>query len=350
MREGSRWGAGKPRRQPAPPKKPTIAWWLFVVNALGVQTFVAVGSVIALPYVRALNTGSRVEEITFFSPPLRSLLIGPAESRIWGAAHTTARESLGWAAEMSLLPGFALYALALAGLFLSIWRFRHRLMLVAGLVVAVILTLGTSFFDGRWTYLPLFGHFPAAFDQRIPGRLMLWVTLLLAILAAGAVDDLVRRTEHFAAQRIPPWPGPWLRLATLTPLALVLLEGWNMTAHPVVPAQPASMRTVPGPMLVLPTSELTDQIVQLWTTTRFQQVTNGGGSFAAQQQIELRTRVANFPDAASSDYLISMGVTKVLVLRDLAEGTPWEEATDRPVDSLGIRREDLDDAVVFYLN
>ncbi|SDT73781.1 hypothetical protein [Actinoplanes derwentensis] len=338
------------RRRPAPPKKPTVAWWLIVVNALGVQTFIAVGSVIALPYVRALNTGSRVEEITFFSPPLRSLLIGPAESRIWGAAHAVPRESLGWAAEMSLLPGFALYALAVAGLFLSVWRLRHRLALVTGLAVAVILTLGTSFFDGRWTYLPLFGHFPASFDQRIPGRLMLWVTLLLAILAAGAVDDLVRRTEQFAAQRIPPWPGPWLRLATLIPLVLVVLEGWNATAHPIVPAQPVSMRTVPGPMLVLPTAELTDQTVQLWTTSRFQQVANGGGGFAAQQQTELRARVANFPDAASSDYLISMGVTKVLLLRDLAEGTVWEEATDRPVDSLGIRREDLDDAVVFYLN
>ncbi|WP_430784943.1 hypothetical protein [Actinoplanes sp. G11-F43] len=346
-------GGRPPRRRPGPPprqKAPTVAWWLVVVNALGAQTFIAVASVIALPYVRALNPGSRIEEITFFSPPLRSLLIGPAESRVWGAAHATPRESLGWAAEMSLLPGFTLYALALAGLFLSVWPFRHRLLLVAGLTIAVILTLGTNFFGGEWTYLPLFGHFPAAFDQRVPGRLMLWVTLLLAILAAGAVDGFVRRTENFAAQRIPPWPGPWLRLATLTPLLLVALEGWNATAHPVVPAQPASMRTVPGPLLVLPTAELSDQTVQLWTTTRFQQVANGGGTFAAQQQNELRARVANFPDAASSDYLISMGITKVLLLRDLAEGTRWEEAADRPVDSLGIRREDLPDAVVFYLN
>ncbi|GAA1589963.1 hypothetical protein [Actinoplanes couchii] len=345
-----RAAARAPRPRPAPPKKPSTAWWLFVVNALGAQTFVAVGSVLALPYVRALDTGSRIEEITFFSPPLRSLLIGPAESRIWGAAHATPRDSLGWAGEMTLLPGFALYALALAGLVLSVWRLRHRLMLVAGLAVAVILTLGTTFFGGRWTYLPLFGHFPASFDQRVPGRLMLWVTLLLAILAAGAVDALVRRTEQLAAQRTPPWPGPWLRLATLTPLVLVLVEGWNLTAHPVVPAQPASMRTVAGPMLVLPTADLSDQTVQLWTTSKFQQIANGGGTFAAQQQTELRARVANFPDAASSDYLISMGVTKVLLLRDMVAGTPWEVAADRPVDSLGIRREDLEDAVVFYLN
>ena len=32
-------------------------------------------------------------EIRFFSPPLRGLLIGPAESRIWGAPHAVPRQS-----------------------------------------------------------------------------------------------------------------------------------------------------------------------------------------------------------------------------------------------------------------
>ena len=344
-----------PARQKSEPARQKqvrgFGWWLIVTNILGAQIFIGTGLLIAIPYVlRAKDTGSRLEEIKFFSPPLRSLLIGPAESRIWGAAHAAPRESLSWAAEMSLLPGFVLYALALAGVFLSVWRLRHRLALLAGLAVAVVLTLGTNFFGGRWTYLPLFGHLPAAFDLRVPGRLMLWVTLLLAILAAGAADDFVRRAEQFAVVRIPPWPGPWLRLATLIPLILVALEGWNTTAHPVVPAQPAAMRTVPGPMLVLPTAELTDQTIQLWTTSKFQQVANGGGSFAAQRQNELRARVVTFPDAASIDYLISIGVTKVLLLREPAVGTPWEGAGDRPVDSLNIRREDVPDAVVFSLN
>ncbi|GGN25120.1 hypothetical protein FHR83_008207 [Actinoplanes campanulatus] len=341
-----RYLAGPPR----PERKPVIGWLLTNINILGATIFLSVGILMAVPYIRLKDTGSRIEEITFFSPPLRSLLIGPAESRIWGAAHATPRASLGWAAEMSLLPGFALYALALAGLFLSVWRLRHRAMLVIGLVVTVILTLGTNFFGGHWTYLPVFGHFPAAFDLRIPGRLMLWVTLLLAILAAGAVDDFVRRIEHWAAQRIPPWPGPWLRLATLIPLILVALEGWNTTAHPQVAAQPPALRTVPGPMLVLPTADLTDQTVQLWTTSRFQQIANGGGGFNATQQNELRAKAAGFPDATSIEYLESIGVRKVLLLRDQVAGTSWEDAVDLPVDALQIRREDLPDAVVFYLN
>ena len=67
------------------------------------------------------------------------------------------RSSLGWPAEMTLLPGFVLYALALVGLVFSSGALAAPAP-AAAVVVGVILTLGTTFFDGRWTYLPLFGH------------------------------------------------------------------------------------------------------------------------------------------------------------------------------------------------
>ncbi|HET6480954.1 MAG TPA: hypothetical protein VFG35_13080, partial [Actinoplanes sp.] len=217
------------------------------------------------------------------------------------------------------------------------------------LAVTIILALGTNFYEGRWTYLPLFGHLPGSLDLRIPGRLMLWATLLLAILAAGAVAEFVRRAEQLSEQRIPSWPGPWLRLATFVPLLLVLVEGWSAIAHPVVPAQPSAMRIVSGPMLVLPTAALTDQTVMLWSTTRFQPMANGSGGFGGAQEVELRRNVQTFPDAASIEYLRSLNVDRVLLLRAQSAGTPWERAGDIPVDALGIRREDLDDAVVFHL-
>ncbi|MBG0560602.1 hypothetical protein I4J89_03870 [Actinoplanes sp. NEAU-A11] len=327
-----------------------LGWRLVATDTLGATIFAGVALLIAVPYALVPESGSRLEEIRFFSPPLRGLLIGPAESRVWGAAHVVPRSSLGWAGEMSLLPGFVLYALALTGLFFSIWRLRHRLLLFLGLAVTVVLTLGTTFFGGRWTYLPLFGHFPASFDLRIPGRLMFWVTLILAVLAAGAVDDFVRRAEHLAELRMPPWPGPWMRTAMLAPVILIGLEGWNATAHPVVPAQPAAMRTVTGPLLVLPTAEISDQMVQLWSTSRFEPMANGGGTFAAARQSELRTRVASFPDMPSVEYLRSIGISTVLLLRAEVVGTPWERAGDVPVDALGIQREDLPDAVVFRLS
>jgi hypothetical protein len=250
---------------------------------------------------------------------------------------------------MTLLPGFVLYAIALVGLVFSVWKWWTRLVLLVALAGTVILMMGTGFFGGRWTYLPLFGHLPGSFGLRVPGRLMLWVTLLLAVLAAGAVAEFVRRAEHLSEQRIPPWPGPWLRLATFVPLALVLAETWNATPHPVMPAQPAAMRTVTGPMLVLPTAALTDQTVMLWSTSRWQPVANGGGGFAANRQAQLRQNVATFPDATSVEYLRSLGVSTVLLLRSQVAGTAWERAGDVPVDALGIRREDLEDAVVFRL-
>ncbi|WP_430640951.1 hypothetical protein [Couchioplanes caeruleus] len=332
------------RRSPVP----VLGWRLLVTDLLGALIVAGVGALIAVPYLRVPDTGPAGTEIAFFSPPVRSLLIGPAESRIWGAPHAVARQSLAWPAEMSLLPGFVLYALALVGLVFSVWRMWQRLILLAAVLVSAVFTLGTTFFEGRWTYLPLFGHLPGSFGVRIPGRLMLWVTLFLVILAAGAVAEFVRRAEHLAASRIPPWPGPWLRLATFVPLLLVVGESWNATAHPVVPEQPAAMRTVTGPMLVLPTTALTDQTVMLWSTTRFQQLANGSGGFAARRQAELRRSVATFPDATSVQYLRTQGIGTVLLLRSQAAGTSWERAGDLPVDSLGITREDLDENSVLF--
>jgi hypothetical protein len=336
------------RRWRKPAASPVLGWRLLVTDLLGALILAGIGALIAIPYFRVPDTGSSTAEIDFFSPPLRGLLIGPAESRIWGAAHAVPRSSLGWPAEMSLLPGFVLYALALVGLVFSIWKLWQRLLLVLGLAVAVVLTLGTTFLDGRWTYLALFGHLPGSFGVRIPGRLMLWVTLLLAILAAGAVAEFVRRAEYLSAYRMPPWPSPWLRLAMLVPMMLVIVESWGAVAHPVVPEQPAAMRTVSDPMLVLPTAALGDQTVMLWSTSRFQPIANGAGGFAATQQAELRQAVATFPDAASIQYLRETGVSTVLLVRSRAAGTPWELSGDIPVDDLGITREDLDDNTVLF--
>lgn len=329
---------------------PVLGWRLLIIDSLGPIILAGIAALIALPYFHLADKSNSTAEIKFFSPPLWSLLIGPAESRIWGSPHAAARASLGWAAEMSLLPGFVLFALALAGLWFSVWKFSRRILLIIVLAAAVVLTMGTSFFHGRWTYLPLFGHLPASLGQRIPGRMVFWVTLLLGILAAGAVAEFVRRAEHWSAQRIPPWPAWWLRLATLVPLILVLAEGWNTTAHPVVPAQPASMRTITSPMLVLPTGAVTDGTVMLWSTSRYQKIANGSGGFAADKQAEMRTKVASFPDATSIQYLRDRHIKTVVLVRAAVAGTPWERAGDTPVDSLGITREDTTDSVVFHLN
>jgi hypothetical protein len=327
---------------------------LFLADLFGGALFAATGGLLAIPFFEVAeenpNAVRSLAEIDFFSPPWRGFFTAPAESRIWGAAHAPIRAALPWDPEMTLLPGFILIGLALAGLFLSIWTLRARLALLAAVAVSAILAMGTRFFGGKVTYIPLFEHLPGWDGLRTPGRLVLWTTLLLGVLAAGAVSAFVERVEDVSAQRLPPWPGPWLRLATLIPLLLVLVEGLNSTPHAMVPAQPAAMRSVEGPLLVLPSDQPTDQNVMLWSTTRFQPIVNGGSGFTPATLDETRKVASTFPDAASIDYLRRVGVRNVIILRDRVAHTPWEATVDLPVDTLGIQRQDIGDAVVYRLS
>ncbi|WFE32877.1 hypothetical protein [Micromonospora sp. WMMD975] len=326
---------------------------LLLADLAGGLVFAAVGVLLAIPFFTVAeahpNAARSLAEVQLYSPPASGFFTAPAESRVWGELHEGARAVLPWSPEMTLLPGFALYALAAGGLFFSVWRVRHRLFLLAGVLVTMALAMGTRFFDGRFTYVPLFDYLPGWNGLRTPGRTMLWTTLLLGLLAAGAVTAFCARVRELAAERVPPWPGPWLRLATLLPLLLVLVEGLNVTPHPVVPQQPAVMRTVDGPMLVLPSSPNLDQPVMLWSTDRFQPMVNGGSGFTPDSQARTRDATVSFPDYASIDYLRRIGVKTVVVLPEQLGGTPWEGMLDRPVDGLGVTREQVDGSVVYRL-
>ena len=341
------------RRRRVPVKRP-FGVRLLVADLVGGALFATVGGLLAVPYFRVAelhpNAARTIGDIAIYSPPASGFFIAPAESRVWGGLHEGARALLPWHPEMTLLPGFALYALAAGGLFFSVWRVRHRLLLLAGVLVTMALAMGTRFLGGRFTYVPLFEYLPGWNGLRTPGRMMLWTTLLLGLLAAGAVTAFATRVRELAAQRIPPWPGPWLRLATLLPLLLVIVEGLNSTPHPVVPQQPAVMRTVDGPMLVLPSSQNLDQPVMLWSTSRFQNMVNGGSGFTPDTLDQVREVTLAFPDQASIDYLRGLGVRNVVVLRDQLAGTPWVRVADNPVEGLGVTREEVGDALVYHLS
>nr|WP_246278592.1 hypothetical protein [Phytohabitans rumicis] len=344
------WYVGKVRRRPV--RRPFGAL-LLATDLVGGLLFAATGVLLSLAYFDVAHLHPEAERtvdaLRAYSPPASGFFIAPAESRIWGGLHEQAREGLPWAPEMTLLPGFVLYGLAIAGLFFSIWKVRHRILLLVGVLASGILAMGPRFFGGRYTYLPLFEHLPGWDGLRTPGRLMLWTTLLLGILAAGAVSAFVRRVGDITATRVPPRPGALLRLATLLPLVLVLVEGLNTTPHPVVPQQPEVMRVDPGPILVLPSTLKIDQNVMLWSTTRFQPVVNGGSGFTPTGQAETREITQTFPDQASVDYLRELGVKTVVLLRDQLVDTPWQAAVDMPVDALGIQREVVGNTIVFHL-
>jgi len=327
---------------------------LLLADLVGGLVFAATGLLMAQPYLKVVQLHPYAkrspDEIALYSPPLRGFLTAPAESWLWGGRHAAARATLPWHPEMTLLPGFALYGLAVAGLLFSIWRLRVRLLLLAGVLVTIVLAMGTGFADdGRPGYMTFHGLLPGWDAIRTPGRRGLWTTLLLGVLAAGAVSAFVSRAAELTAERVPPRPGVWLRIATLVPLALVLVEGVNRTPHPQVPPAPAALRTAEAPLLVLPLQPHWDQPAMLWSTDGFPGIVNGTSGFTPASQRRLEEAVRSFPDVESVAYLRERGVRSVVLLPDQAAGTHWETAAHVPVEALDITREEVAGAIVYRL-
>jgi hypothetical protein len=293
-----------------------------------------------------------------YSPAWRGLLTAPESSWVWGTRHAAARADLPWPPEMTLLPGLALIALATMGMFFSVFRARHRILLTLGILAAVILTLGATLpWHGDPGYLTLSKHLPGWIALRTPGRMTLWSSLLLAILAAGAVSAFVADARAAA-----PWPQAGaarllvsrakfvtLRLALLIPLALVVVEGVNRTPHPEVLRYPAAMGVAPEPALVLPSGGSLEMSIMLWSTNGFPRIPNGVVTFVPTGQERIRSASMTFPDSASIASLRAQGIRSVVVLPEWLGGTPWETVPGRPIDGLGITREQIDGAILYRL-
>jgi hypothetical protein len=328
---------------------------LIVADLVGGGVFAAVAVAMAVPYLKVLDLYPQAHrsaaEVAYFSPPLRGFFTSPPESLVWGDSHTEARTLLRWPAEMALLPGFVLYALAIVGLLYSIWSVRTRVLLLAGVIVSIYLGTGTEApFGGKAGYLLLYHALPGFEGLRTPGRLVVWTTLLLCLLAAGGVTRLVRQATRAAQAYGYRQITVGARLVTLIPLALVLTEGIASTPHPAMPTQRAVFKQVDGPLLVLPSADLQDMLVMYWTTDRFIPVANGASGFVPTEVARTRDQTQSFPDQPSIAYLRELGVKTVVILNEWAGGTPYEDAATRPIDGLGITREVLPDAVVFHLS
>lgn len=332
---------------------------IVVADLVGGALFTATSVLMALPYLTVVSiypeARRKLKEIALFSPPPRGFFVAPENSWLWGALHESARtapvaeDKPFWPAEMALLPGFALLALAAAGLVFSLWSVRTRIWLAAGVAATGALALGTEFLDGA-VYEALYDNLPGWDALRTPGRMIIWTTLLLGVLAAGTVGALGARARDLAQARGAPRPGGWLKLALLVPAVLVLVEGINTTPHVVVPPAPPALATVEGPVLVLPSDHETDTLVMLWNTDRFVPQVNGSSGFSPPSLIETRRAVETFPDPESVSYLRSLGVSTVVVLPDRVSGTPWEGVPDATGETAGVRREEIAGSIVFHLD
>jgi hypothetical protein len=170
--------------------------------------------------------------------------------------------------------------------------------------------------------------------MRTPGRLVLWCTLALALLAAGAVTRAADR--FWTPGHSNRWAAAWL----LVPAGLVLAEGAGQVAQPVVPATSVALRTLPGPVLVLPTSQQGDYTVMTWSTDGWPRLVNGGSGFEPPTQSGLRRTAQAFPQAEAVRRLRAQGVRTVVLDRSLAVGTPWAALAADPAGLPGARAAD----------
>ncbi|MFF5078143.1 hypothetical protein ACFY36_13915 [Actinoplanes sp. NPDC000266] len=338
--------------------RPRFGRRLLAADLIGGAVFAGATLYMGLAFARVVELHPQADRglnwTEMYSPPWRGFFVAPEASWLWGDRHAGARADLSWPPEMALLCGVALIALATVGMFVSVFRVRHRVLLALGVAVAVVLALGATLpWNGDPGYLTLSKHLPGWSALRTPGRLTVWSSLLLALLAAGAVSAFVAQARATA-----PWrPGVLarakfvaLRLALLIPLVLVTAEGVNRTSHPELLRHPAAMAAAEEPILVLPSGGSLEMSIMLWTTNGFPRVPNGVVTFVPTGQERIRSVSMSFPDSASIAWLREAGIKSVVVLPEWLGGTPWEGLPDRPVDGLGITREEIDGRLLYRLD
>ena len=345
-------------------RAPARARRVVVVDAVGGAAFCVIAVLLSRPYERVAETQPGAQRSAamadLLSPTWHGLLTAPETSRFWGSRQVGWRQAMIWPPEMTISPGVVLVVLGVLGLAVSVWPWRRRLAVAAGTAVVTLLALGSHAPGPVWQlYLGLYDHLPGWNALRTPGRLIIWVTLALALLAAGCVDRLGQVIAGVFATRVrapsgtrSPWRGPRglvLAVVAAIPLGLIGYEGQGQVPHWQLAPPPVDVRVLDAPVLFLPSDMIGDYTTMLWSTQGWPVIANGSSGFDPPAQIALRTAVRGFPDEASVAALRARGVHTVVVVRSRAVGTPWAGAADRPVAGLPLRRAYAGDAVVYDL-
>ena len=323
---------------------------LLVADGVGAAAFVLAGVLLALPYAQVVedhpNARRDVATVALYSPPVSALVTAPEPSRLYGEPTRGLREQMRVPAEMTLLPGFGAALLAAVGLGWGGWSRRRRAGLAAAVVVLVVLALGTNGpFGGRLGYLLLLEHAPGWQGVRTPGRILTLAWLGLALLAAAGVDRLTRLSQKGRLGRTRA--GSAALAAVLA--AVALAEGWDRLPQ-ATPRRPPSvaLADLPGPVLVLPSDEISDLTTMWWSTDRFPDVVNGGSAFVPRSLAQVRAVAAQLPSPAAVGYLRGLGIASVVVVRSQLPGSPYAGVLDGPPPA-GVSVTSYDDVVVLSL-
>ncbi|THV40657.1 hypothetical protein [Glycomyces buryatensis] len=338
-------------------KRPRLRWQTLAANGIGGTVF-SLGvlwiadrhAVVARAYPEAIRD---VEYISWFSPTWQSFVMAPEESRLWGEAHAAARVDLTWPPEQTLLVGFTLLALALVGLVWSVWSRWQRFWLAFGAAACIALAMGPNFLDdGAWAWRLLYDHAPGFDAIRTPGRLVIYATLILAILAAGTltrIADAADAISHRARvdKRLQVRAPRRVQALLFLPIVLVLAEGMAVNRNQEPPQAPLDMAAVEGPALFLPMGG-GDTRLQYWSIDGFVDMANGTAAFTPQAQTEISAASQSFPSEESVDALRESGIETVVVIPGWLPGSDWD-GMDYESDPIGMEVERTDEVVIYHL-
>jgi hypothetical protein len=346
--------------------RPALDRRLLIAGVLGCLCFLIVAGTISRPYFRvadaypeATREPSDVEE---FSGPISVFLVAPDENFVWGDVTADRRNDLHNIPEKMLFPGALILLLAAVGLGSSAFPRWLRAGLGLGAVAVAGLAMGFQEDDGwLWPYRIVYDLLPGWEAIRTPGRLMLFASLALALLAAAGAQSLFSGVRRWLAGRrfdVGPrgavvLPGV---LAAVLVMALVVegrgipFDPYDDQDQPAVDEVPPSVADVEQPQLHLPaTGGEENRRYLLWSTDGFPDIVNGRASTRPDSIEALIEDMEGFPDRATVERLRDYGVRSVIVHTDrIPEGEPTAAYPAR-ASALGLSLERRGQLLVYEL-
>jgi hypothetical protein len=337
--------------------RPGIDRGLLVATLCGALLFAAAGFALSRPYLRVADDHPAAKRspaaVEAYSGPPWIFLVAPDENLVWGDATSALRDGLSSIPEKTLFPGLVILVLAISGLWAPAYPRRLRRGLGVGVVAVSVLALGFRAGGGLlWPYRLIYEALPGWQAIRVPGRLVAFSSLGLALLAGAGAQ---RAAGWAGAPRLMRWRGGAV-VAGILALAIVV-EGRGLpfdplddVAQPKVPPVPPSVATVQAPQLHLPAERATDnRRYILWSTDGFPRLVNGRSSFNPAFTLHLIERMRSFPSRRTVALLARLGVGSVVLHTNRVKGTPWAHAADRPVAGLPVTRARRGDLVIYEI-
>ncbi len=343
-----------------------VVWWrrgrprlergLAIATVVGAILFCAAGFALSRPYLEVADAhpGARrtPAEVQAFSGPPWVFLVAPDENLVWGAATSPLRDGLENIPEKTLFPGLVVLFLVIGGLTWSAYPRWLRRGLGIGVLVVSVLALGFRAEGGwLWPYRVVYEVLPGWEAIRVPGRLVTFSSLGLALLAGvGAERVMAAAGRRRVSSRTAAVVATALALAVVVEGRGLPFDPFDNQAQPTVPRIPPSVASVPAPQLHLPALRASDnRRYILWSTDGFPQLVNGRSSLNPAFTEHLIQDVERFPSRHTVALLSRLGVRSVVLHADRAERTPWRGAARRPIAGLPLTRVRRGPLVVYEI-